>query len=384
MKMRFLALLLALGLTTSMVGCQSAEKEAETSTATETQATAEADANTSATDEDIRVAFVLDCSGTDGSWGQANYEAAVNVKESMGFSDEQCIIMEQIDAYSPDAESVLEMLATDGYDLIFACSSGFTDAVSTVAARHPEVYFAQYEGGTAENTLAYSVRDYGAIFLCGYAVAQMSEQDQLGFIACQPQAGVIRALNAFSEGARYANADATVKVLWMNSWYDPAKEKEATNTLLSEGINAVGFYGGTTAVATACEEAGAYTNGFNVDMSAAGPNAVLTSFVWKWEPVFTQVIEMVQADQWSNETVFSSIQEGACDVVDFNADIMSAELIADCNAVREMVINGEIEVFEGPVYDNQGNCVLEEGEEFTIEDYVNMVFLLDNVVGELP
>lgn len=383
--------LLAFALAVSMSACLlltgcSDKQETSTSTSgssTETAQTNEA-ANEASSMDDLRVAFVIDGSGTDGSWCQANYDAAVATKNALGLDDEHCVIMENIDAYSADAESVFDMLCQNGYNLIFGCTSGYTSAITAVAARHPEVYFAQFEGGTSDNVMAYSCADYNTIFLCGYAVARMSESPDLGFIACQPQASVIRALNSFAAGARYANEDATVKVLWINSWYDPAKEKEATNTLIDEGYTGIGFYGGTQSVAAACQEAGVYTNGFNVDMIESGPNAVLTSFVWQWQTVFTQVINMVAEGKWSNETLFPGIADGACDITDFNTSVMPADVVADCEAVRDQVINGEIEAFAAPVYDNAGNCVLAEGQEFTMDDYINMTFLLDNVIGTLP
>ena len=380
-------LLLALTLVFAMLaGCASNAATSEPAKEpADTAAGTPAETETAQTPaSEIRVAFVLDSSGTDGSWGQANYEAAVASREAMGLDDEHCIIMENIDAYSADAESVFEMLCQQGYDLIFGCTSGYTSAISAVAARHPEVYFAQFEGATSENSLAYSCADYNAIFLCGYTVARMSESPDLGFIACQPQASVIRALNSFAAGARYANEDATVKVLWINSWYDPAKEKEATNTLINEGFTGIGFYGGTQAVAAACEEAGVYTNGFNVDMSESGPDAVLTSFVWKWDAVFNQVITMVREGKWSNETLFPGITDGACDIAPINEKVVPADIVSDVNALREKVINHEIEAFTAPVYDNAGNCVLEEGQQFSMEDYIGMTFLLDNVIGSLP
>lgn len=195
----------------------------------------------------------------------------------------------------------------------------------------------------------------------------------------------MRSLNAFSAGARHANPNATVKVLWANSWYDPAKEKEATNTFINEGINGIGFFGGTSAVANACgEQEGIYTNGLYLDMHDLAPNALLTSMVYTWEPVLEGMIRMVAAGEWSNETLFPGIAEGGCDVAPFNEAIMPADIIADCNAVRAMLISGELEVFPTPVYDNLGNLILAEGQTFTMDDYITMLFLLDNVVGNLP
>ena len=124
--------------------------------------------------------------------------------------------MTQVDPYSSDAESAFEMLVSDGCKLIFGMTSSYTDAITAVSQRHPDVYFAQFEGKTSDNCVSYSCNDYNTIAMCGYAVALTSKQDQLGFIACQPQASIIRACDAFSAGAKYANPNAKVKVMRAN------------------------------------------------------------------------------------------------------------------------------------------------------------------------
>ncbi|MDL2214424.1 BMP family ABC transporter substrate-binding protein [Clostridia bacterium OttesenSCG-928-O13] len=344
-----------------------------------------ASANTSADLSDVKIALVMNYPASDGGWCQSYYESMLRCMDNLNLSEDQVIMMEDVDAFGPDAESVFNMLAQDDVDLIIAGSSGFTEAVNSVASRYPDVHFAVFEGQAADNIKPFSLADHTAMFMCGYAVARMSETDELGFVACQPQASVVRSLNAFSSGARYANENATVKVLWANSWYDPAKEKEATNTFINEGKNAIGFFGGTTAVANACgEQEGVYTNGLYLDMHDLAPSAMVTSMVYTWETVFEEMIHMVAAGQWDNEIVFPGIAEGGCDVAPFNEAIMPADVVTDCQKVREQLINGEVEVFPTPVMDNQGNEILAEGEEFSIEDYITMLFLLDNVVGSLP
>jgi len=330
------------------------------------------------------VGFVIDGSETDGGWNQSNYDDALKTCEQLGLSQDQYVIMTQVDPYSSDAESAFEMLVSDGCKLIFGMTSSYTDAITAVSQRHPDVYFAQFEGKTSDNCVSYSCNDYNTIAMCGYAVALTSKQDQLGFIACQPQASIIRACDAFSAGAKYANPNAKVKVMWINSWFDIEKEKEATNSLIDEGMNAIGYYGGTTAPQAACEEAGCYTNGFTLDYLEYGPDAVVTSFVFNWVPILTEIINRVQNNQWSNETVYYGIKEGACSCSAFNSKTLSADQIAKCETVYESIKNGELDFTKGPIYDNKGNCVLEDGKNFTMNDSLSMSFLIDNVIGDLP
>lgn len=239
-------------------------------------------------------------------------------------------------------------------------------------------------GGGQPNVVPFDIADYEAMFLCGYALAEISETDTLGFVACQPQSSCVRMLNAFAIGARYAKPEATVKVLWANSWYDPAKEKEATNTLISEGINSIGFYGGTTAVASACNErSGVYTNGVYINMDDLAPNAMICSVLYAWDPIYETLVDMLTSGTWSTEAIYPGFAEGGCALTELNENVITGETLEACKQVRDQLMNKEIEVFAAPVYDNVGNCVLEEGKQFTPDDYITMLYLEKNVIGSL-
>lgn len=249
---------------------------------------------------------------------------------------------------------------------------------------YPDVYFTQFEGGSAENYCSFTCMDIEAIFMCGYAAALISEVDELGFVAAQPQSSVIRAINAWSAGAKAARPNATVQVMWVNSWYDPAVEKECAATLIQSGVQSMGYHGGTTAVCEACQDAGAYVTGFHTDKKDYAPKAVLTSFCWNWTPIFQEIITQAATGNWTSEIKYGDMADGVAGIAPWNTDIMPLEAIAQCNEMYDAIVNGDYVVLEGPVVDNQGNEVLPEGETFTIEELINCYFLLDNVIGELP
>jgi basic membrane lipoprotein Med (substrate-binding protein (PBP1-ABC) superfamily) len=331
----------------------------------------------------VKVGVLINITTTDGGWSQSHGTAFQKAKANLGLTDDQVIIMENVLDAGPEASAAIGALVDDGCNMIFGTSSGFTDAITAAAARFPDVKFHQFEGKTGVNVSTYSVRDIESIFMCGYAAGKMSKSDRLGFMAAQPQASVVRAVNSFAAGARYARPNATVQVIWANSWYNPAVEKEGAAGMLQSGINALGYHGSTTAVMQAAEAAGAYATGFHIDMHDYAPKAVLTSFMWNWAPIYEEYITSFAKGNWTNDTLFLGMDRGCADLAPLNADIIPADVIADCEAVKAKLISGEIEVFPAPVKDNLGKTVLAQGE-FSDAELINMMFLLDNVIGRLP
>lgn len=345
-------------------------------------------ADTSPTGEvdysNIKLGMVLDLTVTDGGWDQAQAESLERSKQELGLTDEQVIIVENVPEASAEADSVIAQLVNEGCNLIISPSSGCVSNVETAIKKYPDVYFAQFEGGSSTNYCSYAIWDIEAIFLCGYAAALMSDVDTLGFVAAQPHASVVRAVNAWAAGAKAANPNATVQVVWANSWYDPAADKECANSLIQSGVKAMGYHGSTTAVAQACEEAGAYCTGFHIDMHDYAPKAVLTSLMWNWTPLFNEIITQIATDSWTSDVKYANMADGAAAIAPWNTDIMPQEVIDKCEEMRNKIVSGAYTVMAGPISDNQGHEILAEGETFELDDLINMYFLLDNVIGELP
>lgn len=331
----------------------------------------------------VKVGMLLYATKIDNGWSQCAAESLMRTAEELGFSEEQVILVENVAQGGEEANSTIRQLVDEGCNLIIGSSSGYTVDIQEAAKEFPDIYFAQFEGESGDNYCAYTCWDVEAIFMGGYAAALMSDVDELGFVAAHPQASVVRDINAWAAGARAANPNATVKVTWTNSWYDPAAEKECTNALLDTGIQAVGQHIGSTAVCEACEINGAYTTGIHWDKQTYGPNSVLTSFVWNWAPVYHEIITQVATGTWTSDVKAGNMADGVACITPWNADIMPQEVIDQCDEMYDAIVSGKYVVMEGPIYDNQGNQILSEGEHFTLNDYISMDFLLENVIGEI-
>ncbi|MEL7608674.1 MAG: BMP family ABC transporter substrate-binding protein [Bacillota bacterium] len=388
---RFLALLLVLAmLGGAFSGCAQVatepDKTQEPAAPTEAAATEAPTPTDSAIDySGIKIGVLMTATKEDGGWNQSFYNAFEQIKEQLKLSDEQVVYMEGISEAS-DAINTMNLLISDGCNMIYGTSAGYKDATTSVAAQYvgtEGVYFHQFEGVTAPNLGSFSIRHEAADFILGYLCAKMSPTDKLGFVAGFPVPTVISCIDAWASGARYANPNATVKLLWANHWRDTAKEKEAALSLLDEGITCIGYQGSTNAVAQAVTEKDGYTTGYHIDMYDYAPKAMLASFMWNWTPILLEQINSVVTGTWTNETRFYGIAEGAASTSELNADIIPADILTEAEAVKAKLVSGEIKVFETPVMDNKGNVQLESGE-FSNEQLLSTMWLLDNVIGTIP
>lgn len=380
---KYIALLLALAVAVCLfAGCGSGEKEPQESA--ETPQDKQPESEEVIDYSGMKIGMLLSSTVTDGGWNQAMAASMKNVQKELGMTEDQIIYVESLPEGSAEAASTIVQLISEGCNLIIGASSGFVSDINAAAPQYPDVYFAQFEGTQSENTCSFSCWDIEAIFLCGYAAALMSNVDQLGYVAPNPQTSVVRGIDAWAAGAKEANPNATVQIAWANSWYDPAVEKECANALLESGVQCLGYNGSSTAVCQAAEEAGGYATGYNIDMHDYAPNAVLTSFVWNWAPQFTEIINEVATDSWDSAPKYANMADGAASLAPWNADIMPADVIAQCEEMYDKIISGEYVVFGGPLTDREGNELLGEGETFTMEELIDCYWLMDNVIGELP
>lgn len=389
MKKWLALLMVALMLVSILVGCGTPDRE-ETSTSTEDTTSQPQNEPAEETETEapdytaVKVGMLFDNVIIAQGWHKEQADSMFRAFDNLGMDpDTQLIYVENVMAGTPDVESTLVQMVDEGCNLIIGTSSGYVTSFETAAQTYPDVYFLEFEGAQADNLTPYTMWDIEAIFMLGYGAGLMSESNEMGFIAPFPQASVVRAVNAWAAGAKAANPDATVQVMWVNSWFDPAAEKECAHALLNEDITCIGYYGSSTSVATACEENGAYSTGFAEELHGAAPNAILNTFEWNWTPIYEQAITNAATGNWTTDIMVIGMAEDGARVRNWNDTVMSVEMIAQCEEMYAQITSGEYIVMEGPIFDNEGNQIKAAGETFTLEEMTNCSFLLDNIIGSL-
>lgn len=319
----------------------------------------------------------------DGGFAQALHTGVVEACENLGIDiSTNLLTMEEISEEDPGLiEAAVEELVDSGANIIFGCSTGYASILAELQEEFPEVVFAQYNNDVYENIVEFQIRGYEGMFQAGYLCALMNEgSNELGFEASMDDASVRTAINAFALGAKYANPDATVQVVWADSWYDLDIESNNAKTLIDSGIKYMGMEASSPAVPQTCEENGAYCVGYNVDMEDSAPGAVMTSFVWNWTPVFQDIMQKT-ADGTINIDA-DYYEGGECSMLaDFNDDLVPAEIQEKVLEVKEKIANGEIVVYGGELKDDEGNILVAEGEVMSDEEILAQDFFVENVKG---
>ena len=176
-----------------------------------------------------------------------------------------------------------------------------------VSKEFPDVKFEHATGfKTADNLGQYDVRTYEGAYLAGV-------------VGSVPIPEVIRNIDSFTLGARSVNPKATTRVVWVNKWFDPGKEREAATTLIGQGVDVLMQNTDSAAVVQTAQEKGVYAIGWDSDMTKFGEKAHLAASMNKWGVYYTKVVGDVLENKWKPETVWWGLKEGAIDLGAYNA-----------------------------------------------------------------
>ena len=284
------------------------------------------------------------------------------------------------------AESVrvIRELAASGHKLIFTTSFGYMNPTIKVAKLFPKVVFEHNTGyKQAENVGTYVARFYEGRYLTGLVAGSMTKSNTIGYVAAFPIPEVVRGINAFTMGLRSVNPEAQVKVVWVNSWFDPGKEREAADVLIAQGADVIAHHTDSTAPTLAAEEKGVYSIGYHSDMSKYGPNAHLTASTHDWGDYYIATAKAVLDGNWKSRSVWSGIKEGMVKLAPLNKAVPKA--VADLVAKSERAIaDGSLHPFQGPVKDQDGKVRVAEGSALSDKDLLGMDWYVEGVVGKLP
>lgn len=286
-------------------------------------------------------------------------------------------------AEGADAERVITQLAKSGHELIFTTSFGYMNPTIKVAKRFPDVKFEHATGyKRAKNVGTYFDRIYEARYLTGVVAGYMSKTDIVGYIGAFPIPEVVRGINAFALGVRSVKPEAKVKVVWVNTWFDPAKEREAANSLIDQKADVITFHTDSPAPVQAAQEAGIYAVGYHSDMSEYGEKAHLTAAVHNWKGFYKKRVVEVLAGNWKSEDVWAGFSAGMTQLAPFNDDVPT-DVIAKVNELKAKIIEGKFHPFTGPLKNQAGKTILAAGEVMSDKELLGMSYYVEGVDGKL-
>jgi basic membrane protein A len=283
-----------------------------------------------------------------------------------------------------DAERVIRELAQSGNKIIFTTSFGYMNPTIKVAKQFPNTDFEHATGyKTDKNVGIYNARFYEGRYLAGIVAGKMTKSNIAGYVAAFPIPEVVMGINAFTRGMRSVNPKAEVKVIWVNAWFDPGREREAADTLISQGADVLTHHTDSTAVVQAAEAKKVYAVAYHSDMSKYGPNAQLTAVTHQWGAYYTKAVQEVISGTWKPGNVWGGIKEGMIKMGAFNP-VVPRDVQDLVNKTAVAIGAGRFHPFAGPVKDNDGMERLAAGKVMTDDVLSKMDYYVEGVQGKLP
>ncbi len=331
--------------------------------------------------EPVKAGFVYVSPITEAGWTKQHDEGRKAVEAALG-AGVKTTFVENVPE-GADAERVIRDLARQGNQIIFTPSFGYMEPTLKVAKEFPEVKFESITGyKTADNVAAANARYYEGRYLAGIAAGRMTQTGVAGYVAGFPIPEVLQGINAFTLGMRSVNPKAQVKVVWLNAWFDPPKERDAAMALFNQNVDVIAFHTGSTAVMTAAQERGKLAVAYHSDMRKVAPDAQIVAVTHQWGDYYTRRIQAAANGTWTSGKVWGGVKEGMIRVGDFGSKVPKA-VQQEVLARQKDIASGRLKPFSGPIVDNEGREVVPKGQAMTDEQILTMNFLVSGVQGRI-
>jgi simple sugar transport system substrate-binding protein len=333
----------------------------------------------------LKIGFVYVAPITDAGWVRQHENGRQAVQAALG-QHVQTSFVENV-AEGPDAERVIRDLAQQGHKLIFTPSFGYMEPTLKVARDFPDVKFESVTGyKTAPNVATANARYYEGRYLAGITAGRMTKTNVAGYVAGFPIPEVLQGINAFTLGMRSVNPRAEVKVIWLNAWFDPTRERDAAMTLFNQNVDVVAFHTGSNAVMAAAQERGKMAVAYHSDMRKVAPDAQIVAVTHEWDAYYTRRAREVLAGTWQSGKVWGGVKEGMVRVGHFGPKVPMA-VQKEVLARQQDIAAGKLQPFAAgktAVLSNSGAPVIAAGTALSDTQILSMNFLVQGVQGSLP
>ncbi|MDO5626342.1 MAG: BMP family ABC transporter substrate-binding protein [Pseudomonadota bacterium] len=330
----------------------------------------------------LKAAWVYVSPLTDAGWTHQHDEGRRAVAKALG-ARVQTTYVENVPE-GADAERVIRDLARQGHQLIFTPSFGYMEPTLRVAQDFPGVKFESITGlKTAPNVATANARYYEGRYLAGIAAGRMTSSGVAGYVAGFPIPEVLQGINAFTLGMRSVNPKATVKVIWLNEWFNPPREREAADTLMNQGADVLAFHTGSSAVMAAAEARGKLAVAYHSDMRAIAPTAQVAAVTHRWGDYYTRRAQAVLDGSWRSQSIWGGVKEGMIRVEAFGPRVPAA-VQREVLARQQDIAAGRLHPFAGPLVDNTGQPRLPAGQVLGDAPILQMNWLVQGVGTPLP
>jgi simple sugar transport system substrate-binding protein len=329
----------------------------------------------------LKVGLALVSPAAEVGWTKQHTLGVAAIKQALGDRVEIHIVD---NVFQPqDAERVLRAFAASGHQLIFGTSFSHGVATARVAPLFPRVAFDCCAGAKVlANLGAFEARYHEGTYLAGIAAAKASKTRKLGFVGGFPIPDIVGPANAFLLGAQSVTPDITCAIIFMNSWEDPGKEKEATLALAAQGCDVIAAMTDSPVAAQTAEQKGIWSVGYASDIRRFAPTRLLTSLILDWSSIYVQDARDVLAGVWKPQSRWFGIKEGVVVMAPY-PDSVTADTRALLARNEDAIRSGNLKPYAGEIRDQAGVVRVRAGASLEEPEIRSINWLAAGMQGRL-
>ena len=344
---KLLCLLLAVVMLLSMTACGSKKKDDS---------------------EKLKVGFIF-LHDENSTYDKNFIDAAKAACEKMGVTMVQKTqIPESKEAY----DAAVELIESDGCDIIFADSFGHESFLIDAAKKYPDVEFCHATGTQAHTAGLKNFHNaFAAIYqgrylagvVAGMKLNEMiaagkftAEEAKMGYVGAFTFAEVISGYTSFYLGAKSVCPSVTMDVKFTGSWYDETAEKAAAEALIAGGCKLISQHADSMGSPTACENAGVPNVSYNGSTATQCPNTFLISSRINWVPYFEYMIGQVQKGEAIATDWTGTLDNGAVALTELGKNVADGTQ-AKLDEVKAKLLDGSLQVFDTKNFTVGGNAL---------------------------
>jgi len=330
-------------------------------------------------DEPLKVGFIYLGPVGDYGWTWAHEKGRKEMVAALGGK----VTADYVENVNEDqsATPVIRDLAKNGHKLIFTTSFGYMDQTLAVAKEFPDVKFEHCTGfKRADNVATYNNRFHQARAAMGTIAGMMSKTGVIGYLGSFKVPEVVMGVNAFAKAAQAVNPNIKVKLVMIDSWFDPAKESAAAETLANLGCDFITTHTDSPAALQVCEKKKIYGFGQGADMSRFAPHAHLTAILDIWSPYYISRAKAMLDGTWKSGDSWWGVKEGSVKIGPYNKSLPD-NVKAASDKIMAGWGDGSYEVFTGPMVDQSGKERLAAGKRMEDKDLAVIDWYVKGVEG---
>jgi len=383
---KILALVMAAAMSLSLVACGGGSDAPAASTGTPAGSTS---GDYTAADVKVGAIYINSKNDTAG-YTFAHHNGITTAMKDLGMDvNSQLVIQDEVPEDYEQVSTAVDTLVGEGCDIIFGISFGYIDAMADKAEEYPEVIFSHATGYKSNETNFnnYFGRAYQARYLAGIAAGLKSLEmgnNNVGYVAAfgTEYAETASGINGFALGAQAANPDAKVYVKTLGAWADEVNESAFAKELINTyNCGVISQHCDSAQPQLAAQDAGVFGCGYNSDMTADAPKAHLTAAIWNWNVYYRTALEAAKAtggaaskfvEKMGGPAYYGGLAEGFVDVSPIS-DNCAEGTEACIEAVRELIVSGEWDVFSGTKLEISADGTINQVEADLVDNAGNVI-----------